>query len=343
MTVETDRQLNSTTSMLHSVTPLISHPNAAKSLGIKSVVLKLDNLQPGGSFKIRGLGYSIQKALSLNPSLKTVVSSSGGNAGLASTIAAAKLGLKVVVFVPSTTPESTRLVLKENGAQVQVKGSVWDETHQSAIAYLESLPAGSGFLVHPFENPAGTNDTWLGHSSIIQEVMAQMPKLPDVIICSVGGGGLLCGILTGLITLDLEADKKPIVVCVETVGADSFAQAVHCGKLVTLPAITSIAKSLGAKTVSEGTLRLRKQYGDEFVRPLVVIDAVAVDGVTSYADQFRMLVEPACGVSLGVLAGEIKTVVPELNGESTVMVEVCGGFGVTLDLIQSWQSQVGIS
>lgn len=208
------------------------------------------------------------------------------------------------------------------------------------------MPKGSAYLVHPFESQT----TWIGHSTIIHEIYQQLDqRLPNVIICSVGGGGLLCGIrsikkigiLTGLLSFNLNDNEKPIVVCVETKGANSFAEAVRLNKLVTIPAITSIAKSLGAKTVSIGTLELRKRYGESFVRPMLVEDSDALDGVIQFANRYRQLVEPACGASLGALDKQLlKSIVPELNENSVVLVEVCGGFGVTLDLIEKWKAQV---
>jgi L-serine/L-threonine ammonia-lyase len=333
---------------MHVVSTLKRDQNAEKFLDIQAVYYKCDNEQPGSSFKIRGIGFSIQTALNMNKSLKTVISSSGGNAGLAAAIAAKTLGLNIIVFVPENTPPTTRRVLNDHGAEVVIKGfyfylifkgCVWDKTHEFAIAYLDSLPDKTGFLVHPFESET----TWIGHSSIIHEVYEQMDNtLPDVIVCSVGGGGLLCGILTGLLSFNLPNDKKPIVVCVETSGSDSFAASVKCDKIVTISEITSIAKSLGAKTVSKGTLELRNLYGKHFVRSLVVSDSIAVEAVIYFANQFRQLVEPACGASLGVVTGTtgiqlLRKCVPELCENSRVVVEVCGGCGVSLDLIDEWK------
>lgn len=81
---------------LHVVSPIIPYQDAADRVKVAKVLLKCDNLQPGGSFKIRGLGHSIKQALINNQNLSTIVASSGGNAGLAATIAANSLGLKVM-------------------------------------------------------------------------------------------------------------------------------------------------------------------------------------------------------------------------------------------------------
>jgi L-serine/L-threonine ammonia-lyase len=318
---------------MHKRTPLKSSPDSAKALGVHYVGLKLDNLQDSHSFKTRGLGYCILEALKENPSLRYIVSSSGGNAGLAATLVARELGLDVKVFVPITTPQDTRTLLESSGATVQVAGSVWDETHQEALKYLESLPSGTGYLVHPFEDDKG--HIWEGHSSVIEEIKQDM-GLPDVIVCSVGGGGLLGGILTGLLK---HNEKKPIVIAVETEGAASFAASVNAGKLVTIPAITSIAKSLGAKTVSENVLKLRNLYGANLVRSLVVTDRQALDAVEQFHELQGYWVEPACGASLATIfvPGLLKSVAPECNSDSRVVVEVCGGFQVNQKLLDEWR------
>jgi L-serine/L-threonine ammonia-lyase len=328
------RVLLMTKQNLHLNTPIVSAPFLASKLGVNQVLLKLDNLQPSSSFKIRGLGHCIQKALESNPNLRTLVSSSGGNAGYAATLAAKHFGLAIFVFVPTTTSSTTIEQLQSNGASVIVHGSVWDETHLEAMRYLNELDQGTGFYVHPFEH----EDIFQGHSSLVKEIVEEVGE-PDVIICSVGGGGLLCGILTGL----LQTSRKTVVVAVETEGAASFASSVKDDRLVTLDGIHSIAKSLGAKRVSEATLRLRSLYGKNLVRPFVVSDRDALDGVIDFANQFRFLVEPACGASLALVLNPklLRKVIPELSADSKVVVEVCGGFQVTLEMIEEWKIALG--
>lgn len=269
------------------------------------------------------------------PNLNTIVSSSGGNAGIAATLVARKLGLDVHVFVPSTTPLKTREYLMHNGGNVIVAGNVWDEAHKEALNFLASLPLGTGFLVHPFEH----EDIWQGHASIISEINSEI-GLPDVIVCSVGGGGLFCGILTGL--LNLGSSKKPLVIAVETEGAASFNASVKAEKLVSIDAITSIAKSLGAKQVSEGALRLRETYGKEFIRSVVVSDSDALDGILNFQKHYGYLVEPACGASLCLAFNHklLMKFVPELNLDSVVLFEVCGGFQVDEALIDQWKREI---
>ena len=337
MVVSSSKQL----SILHRETPLINGPQIFKNkgAGLCETFFKLDNLQESQSFKLRGLGYSVKIELEKNPNLAVLISSSGGNAGLAATVVANHYGLSIIVFVPETTSQMAQQVLQTHGAQVIVKGKVWDEAHQAAIECFNGKGAGSAFLVHPFEG----ENTWKGHSSLVKEIWDQH-VIPDVIICSVGGGGLLNGIITGL--LEMIPQPNTIVVAVETEGAASFAAAVAQNQLVTIPAITSIAKSLGARTVSAGTLELRKRYGKEKVRSLVLSDQAALQAVVTFANDFKMLVEPACGAALAPVLVDpslLLSCVPELIDRSEsakIVVEVCGGFAVTLEMIEEWRKQI---
>lgn len=124
-------------------------------------------------------------------------------------------------------------------------------------------------------------DIWQGHSSIIYELKAQLQdNIPAAIICPVGGGGLLNGVITGL----QEVDWKEVpVIAVETHGSNSFQASVVAGKLVTLPKITTIASSLASETVCAKSLELSLIHP---VVPFAVSDPMAADSVRQFAGSF---------------------------------------------------------
>ncbi|KAJ3318967.1 hypothetical protein HDV06_006782 [Boothiomyces sp. JEL0866] len=296
-----------------------STPLVKVNKGSNEFYLKLDNLQPSQSFKMRGISNCIAQHLKQNSKLNTIISSSGGNAGLSATIVAVKLGLKVIVYCPTTTLKQTVERLEKEGAKAVLIGDVWDKTHLEALKKVQEL-GDQGFYVHPFEHP----DTWIGHSTIITEIFSQ--TVPDVIICSVGGGGLLCGILTGLI----EQKATTIVYCVETLGAHSLNSELNGQDL---PAITSIAKSLGALKVSRRVFELMDIYGRDKVKSVVVSDKDALEAVELFHKECGYLVEPACGASLHFLYKNDFQ-------QKKVAIEVCGGFQVDTELIEKWKKQV---
>ena len=176
--------------------------------------IKLDALQPSGSFKLRGIGYTCQKAVA--EGARCLISSSGGNAGLATAYAGQRLGAPTTVVVPETTPEFIRDRLRSYGATVEVHGSQWSEANERAVALCA---AADGKLVHPFEDV----DTWTGHATAVHEMRDDLAALglgdviPGAVIACVGGGGLLAGILQGLDEGGWGRDVP--AVAAETVGA----------------------------------------------------------------------------------------------------------------------------
>jgi L-serine/L-threonine ammonia-lyase len=302
---------------VHVVTPLFASSPLSALLGAP-VWLKLDALQPSGSFKLRGVGLACRRARERGAT--ALVSSSGGNAGLAAAVAGRALGMRVTVVVPATTDVRMQGLLRGEQADVVVHGAVWDEAHAHATA----LAASSGaFLVHPFEG----RDLWEGHATLIHEVAEQGPR-PGVVVCAVGGGGLLCGVLQGL--HDVGWASVPVVAA-ETEGAASYAAALAAGGPVTLPAITSLATSLGARRVADEAFAWSTRHE---VRSVVVSDAAAVDACGRFLDDHRVLVEPACGAALAPVYGRA----PVLLGAGPVLVVVCGGAGVTRERLAGWAS-----
>lgn len=132
---------------------------------------------------------------------------------------------------------------------------------------------------------------WEGNASLVDELVAEGIK-PGAIVLSVGGGGLLCGVQRGL---ERHGWQDVRIIAVETEGAASFAAAQKAGKPVRLEAITSIATSLGALAVTHGTLTTKDSVVTE---SMVVSDKEAVRAMRKFADEERVLVEPACGAAL---------------------------------------------
>ena len=308
---------------LHTQTPLIEHQPLSHALG-KLVRLKLENLQASGSFKLRGIGNLCQKAHARGA--RRLVCPSGGNAGFAAAVAGKALGMTTLIVVPTTTAESVRARIRSLGAEVVVSGGVWDEANQEALRLCGE--PGSVY-VPPFDHP----DIWDGNASMIDEAARQTQGAPfDVVICAVGGGGLMAGVLEGLHRNGLS--HVPLIAA-ETEGAASFAAAVNAGEPVTLPAITSIAGSLGAKRVADEAHAWTRRHE---IRNAVVSDAEAVDACLRFADDMRIVVEPACGAALAVAYGAL----PQLAPFQSPLIVVCGGIGVDLAKLAGWKAQYNL-
>jgi len=300
---------------LHTRTPLWHSEPLSDTLG-QPVWMKMDCFQPVASFKLRGMGRMCQVAVEQGAG--RVVSSSGGNAGYAIAYACRALGVPATVVVPRTTSEFMRAKIRAVGAEVLEHGDAWDDAHAHAVQMAD---ADDVAYVHPFDHPA----IWDGHASVIEEAAEQGPK-PGVVVVSVGGGGLLCGMLEGLHRVGWN--DVPVV-AVETHGTASFKASADAGELITLDAIRSLATTLGARTVTPELLKWKKRH--EIVHR-TVSDRQAVDACLRFLDDHRVLVEPSCGAALATIYDGDAL----LRERGPVLIEVCGGAGVSLELLREW-------
>jgi L-serine/L-threonine ammonia-lyase len=171
---------------LHIETPLIESRPLSRAAEC-SVWLKLEALQVPGSFKIRGIGAACEEYS--RRGARRFISSSGGNAGLAVAYAGRRLSTPVTVVVPETTSARARELLHQEGAEIVVHGASWHEANLLALSMIEEADA----FLHPFDDPL----LWHGHATMIDE-LARSAMTPDAVVLSVGGGGLLCGVIEGL-------------------------------------------------------------------------------------------------------------------------------------------------
>ncbi|XP_015758695.1 PREDICTED: L-serine dehydratase/L-threonine deaminase-like [Acropora digitifera] len=349
------------TEALHIKTPVLeSHPLTTLS-GFR-VFLKLENVQPVSSFKIRGVGNLCQKAM--RKGCNHMVCSSGGNAGLAAAYSARKLGVSCTVVVPGTTPAFMVERLREEKAVVEICGDSWDDA--DALALKLAKQPGYAYIP-PFNHP----DIWEGVATVIQESAAQLPEKPSAVVVSVGGGGLMAGVLQGM--QDVGWDEVPLI-AMETKGANCFDAAVQAGKLVTLDEITS-STDYGHEEVRSVTyfvsnvnqyirrnpiigVEEREEPGNDvafFVLHFSGQDALAFHNVLLFlvlnvarflSDDHRMLVEPACGASLACVYERLFEGWKEqgkLAELKSVLVIVCGGNIVSLKALKEWKEKLGLS
>ncbi|KAL4975036.1 tryptophan synthase beta subunit-like PLP-dependent enzyme [Aspergillus desertorum] len=341
-------------------TPLIESASLSKTAGCR-VFLKLDLLQPSGSFKSRGIGNLIRNALQ-DPANKDKVlhffSSSGGNAGLAAVIVARDLSCPCTVVVPHSTKPMMITKLREAGATDVIQhGDSWFEADTYLRkTFIERQNQGGdaatekNIYVPPFDHP----QIWKGVGTMIDEIARQMPPRDDAkssfpadaVVCSVGGGGLFNGVVERL-GQQLESQEgdaprgKVRVLAVETKGTDSLALSLRKGTLQSLPAITSLATSLGALQVAPQTLKNAQSppAGIDVVS-VVGSDAEAARGMIRLADELRLQVELACGISVDVGSSvKLREYMPDLTPDSRVVIVVCGGSNVTAEMVAEYRKR----
>ncbi|XP_022613537.1 L-serine dehydratase/L-threonine deaminase [Seriola dumerili] len=316
---------------LHVATPVRQSLALTKVAGT-SVYLKLDSSQPTGSFKIRGIGHLCKTWAERG--CERFVCCSGGNAGMAAAYSARQLGVPATIVVPSVTPNPTVERLRDEGATVVIHGKALNES----IEYGQQLVANNpGWIfISPFDDPL----IWEGHTSLVKELEQDLREKPGAIVLSVGGGGLLNGVVEGLRRADW-ADVP--IVAMETMGAHSLNAAMKAGELVTLPAITSVATTLGLTRVSAQTMKLVEEHT---VFSEVVTDQEAVKAVEHFVDDEKVLVEPACGAALAaVYSGIIKRLQDEgklAQHLGPVVIVVCGGNNISMGQLWRLKKQLGI-
>jgi L-serine/L-threonine ammonia-lyase len=297
---------------LHLETPLFESRALSKVSG-RPIWLKLEAAQPPGSFKIRGIGLACQEYA--RRGARRFISSSGGNAGIAVAYAGRKLGIPVVVVVPETTSETAKAKILQENAEVIVHGATWDEANARALSMIGESDA----FLHPFDDPL----IWQGHSTMVDEIVRSGVR-PAAIVLSVGGGGLLSGVVQGL---HRHGWTDVPIVAVETMGADALAQSLQAGRRIKLDRITSIATTLGALQVCEQAFAWSQRHP---LRSVVVSDRAAVSACLRFVADHRMVTEPACGASLAAIYDRAA----EVERYDSALVIVCGGAGVSVEQLQ---------
>ncbi|KAF4576879.1 hypothetical protein EYR40_001128 [Pleurotus pulmonarius] len=322
-------------------TPLILSSGISKRLGCNAY-LKLENLHPSHSFKYRGISHFIQQAKSTHGASVHLVVASGGNAGLAAACAANALNAKCTVFIPDGATKSTIALLERQNADVVVGGASYLYALEAARNMVRA--EAKAVLVPAYENKI----VWEGHASMIKEIYVQLVDKPDAIFCSVGGGGLLGGLILGCKAVDW--DDVPIVT-LETIGTDCFYHTMRLNRDPShdLPADARAVKddeyglalaffhrlssrasgSLGASSPAPGVVKmaLERKGG---VRCVTIPDELAMQAAMDFADDHKMLVELACSTTLvpAYKPSLFARLVPS-SAKSVVFI-VCGGFKVSL-------------
>ena len=283
-------------------TPLEFSHSLSEHLGT-NVYVKYELFQKTGSFKPRG---AFNKMLSLTDAERArgVVAVSGGNHAQGVAYAARVLNVDAVIVMPDNTPKSYLDATRAYGATVDLKPTIAE-----SFAAIEHYQKESRTFVHPFDDPL----VIAGQGTVGLEILEDCPQATDV-MSSIGGGGLASGVAIAV------KSRKPNakVWGVETKGADAMAQAIVAGKPVTLPAITSIAKTLGAPAVTERTLNLVQEYLESVT---VVTDEEAVKALDFLAERLKVLPEPASSCNLAA-AEKLKA---NFSPDSHLVIILCGG------------------
>ncbi|MEV0251051.1 threonine/serine dehydratase [Nocardia sp. NPDC050712] len=248
----------------------VFHTSVLGPNGPVPVTLKLEYLQHGGTFKVRG---SLNALLESGHSADQVVIASGGNAGIAAALAAAQLGKRCTVVVPESAPHTKVAAMWSYGAEVLWHGT----TYVEARRYAQELAVERGALqLHAYDMPAVV----AGAGVIGLELAEQVRGRPPV-LAGVGGGSLIAGVAAAL-------GRRQPVIGIEPEGVPALHAALAAHRPVQVRAAGRGAEVLGATTIGGLALDVAARYG---VRSLLVTDDAIVTARDYLWREFRIVVE----------------------------------------------------
>ena len=237
------------------------------------VFLKPENMQRTGAYKVRGAYYKIS-TLSDEEREKGLITASAGNHAQGVAYAAHKFGVKAVIVMPTTTPLIKVERTKSYGAEVILKGDVYDE----ACAYALELAEKEGYtFIHPFDDPAVAT----GQGTIAMEIVQELP-LVDYILVPIGGGGLA----TGVSTLAKLLNPHIRVIGVEPAGAACMKASLE--KVVTLPHVNTIADGTAVQTPGEHIFPYLQENLDSII---TIEDDELIMAFLDMVENHKMIVE----------------------------------------------------
>lgn len=245
------------------------------SVSGNKVYLKPENMQATGAYKIRGAYYKIS-TMSKEERARGLITASAGNHAQGVAYAAKKYGCKATIVMPTTTPLIKVNRTRSYGAEVILKGDVYDESCSYALQLAEEQ--GLTF-VHPFDDPTVAT----GQGTIMMEIFKDLP-LVEYVLVPVGGGGLA----TGVSTLAKLLNPNIKVIAVEPAGAACLKASMEQGKVVTLPVVSTIADGTAVKTPGDQVFPYLMKNVDEII---TVEDDELIVAFLDMVENHKMIVE----------------------------------------------------
>ena len=261
-------------------TPVLRLPGATLGVACAELWLKLEHLQIGGSFKARGM---FNRMRSLPIPAAGVVIASGGNAGIAVACAARALGVRCEVFLPELSSAAKRQALATLQAHVVVGGAAYNDA--LAACLLRQQESGA-LLMHAYDQP----EVVVGAGTLAAEIEADA-GVPDRVLVSVGGGGLIAGIAAWF-------DGRCRVEALEPEGSPTLHAAREAGAPVDVAVGGLAADALGARRI--GAIAWDIAQRQVAASHLLPDDAIR-DAQRLLWTELRLAVEPAAALPLAAL------------------------------------------
>jgi threonine dehydratase len=260
-----------------------SRPLSAKCAG--PVWLKCENVQRGGSFKVRGAYVRIAR-LSAAERARGVVAASAGNHAQGVAVAAAALDTAATVFMPIGAALPKIAATRGYGATIELSGATVDEALVAAGEFAERTGA---VLIHPFDHP----DVIAGQGTVALEILEQVPDVRTILV-GIGGGGLISGV--AVVAKALRPDVR--IIGVQADGAAAFPASLAQGRPVRLPEFGTIADGIAVGCPGEVTFAHVSKLVDDVV---TVTEEDISRALLVLLERGKLLAEPAGAVGVAAL------------------------------------------
>jgi threonine dehydratase len=255
------------------------------SLAGGPVLLKCENLQRTGSFKIRGAYVRISR-LSEEERAHGVVAASAGNHAQGVALAAGLLGIKATVFMPEGAPIPKEKATRAYGADVVFHGRYLEDALVRAREFADETGA---VLIHPFDHV----DIVAGQGTAGLEILEQAPDVRTIVVPT-GGGGLLAGIAIAVKALRPEVR----VVGVQAEGAAAYHMSLASGQPVKLDRMKTMADGIAVGLPGEITFKAVQEHCDEV---LTVSEESLSQALLALMERAKMVVEPAGAAAVAAM------------------------------------------
>jgi len=265
------------------------------------IYLKLENLQPIGSFKIRGAANAIAHMLP-EQRARGVVTASAGNMAQGAAWRARELGIPCTVIAPETAPATKIAAIERLGGRViKVPFERWWQTFQE-----RSFPGVDATFIHAFDDP----HVMAGNGTIALEVVEDLPDV-DAIVIPWGGGGLACGIAAAMRAL--KPDCR--LLAAEVASAAPLAASLAAGSPQVVDYQASFVDGIGSKTV----------FPQMYERARMLIDGALTASVDEIAAAVRLIAERNRVIAEGAGACPVACALSGKAGGGKVVCIVSGG------------------
>lgn len=271
-------------------TPFIFSDPLSRQVNIR-VYLKLESLQPGGSFKFRGANNAVTM-LTPKEREKGVVAASSGNHGTALALAASLVGIKATIVLPDNAPQVKVERIKKAGATILRHGSHYGYSEEKAA----ELGKEELVLIHPFDDPRVV----AGQGTIGLEIDEDAPSDLEAVLVPVGGGGLISGIALGLKYTRPQVE----VIGVESYAAPTLTEALKAKKPVPIMPLPTCADSLSPRYTGDISFEVAT---DRIRQVILLTEEELIEGVRYCLEELHLVVEPAGGAGISaLLAGKVE-------------------------------------